>query len=96
MTGGAGEGSHCNCGLAFTAWAHAQAFPSKLVKIVVGYTLLCTAEATFAVNPYVYARLPFDPTMRWHGTMMPIGLRPVAAPAARALPGHPLRRASSP
>jgi tripartite-type tricarboxylate transporter receptor subunit TctC len=97
--------------LAFTAWVHAQAFPAKLVKIVVGYppggatdivtravaqrlspmwgqtviienrpgantnvaaadvakapadgyTLLSTAEATFAVNPYVYARLPFDP-----------------------------------
>jgi hypothetical protein len=30
---------------------------------------------------------PFAPMMRWHGTMMPIGLRPVAAPAARALPG---------
>jgi len=26
-----------------------------------GYTLLSTAEATFAVNPYVYAKLPFDP-----------------------------------
>lgn len=26
-----------------------------------GYTLLSTAESTFAVNPYVYAKLPFDP-----------------------------------
>jgi len=26
-----------------------------------GYTLLSTAEATFAVNPYVYAKLPYDP-----------------------------------
>lgn len=26
-----------------------------------GYTLLSTAEATFAVNPFVYAKLPFDP-----------------------------------
>src|SRR5258707_400470 len=26
-----------------------------------GYTLLATAEATFAVNPYVYATLPYDP-----------------------------------
>jgi len=26
-----------------------------------GYTLLSTAESTFAVNPYVYATLPFDP-----------------------------------
>jgi tripartite-type tricarboxylate transporter receptor subunit TctC len=26
-----------------------------------GYTLLSTAETTFAVNPYVYAQLPFDP-----------------------------------
>jgi len=26
-----------------------------------GYTLLATAESTFAVNPYVYATLPFDP-----------------------------------
>ena len=26
-----------------------------------GYTLLSTAESTFAVNPYVYARLPYDP-----------------------------------
>src|SRR5712692_7084584 len=26
-----------------------------------GYTLLSTAEATFAVNPYVYAKLPCDP-----------------------------------
>lgn len=26
-----------------------------------GYTLLSTAEATFAVNPYVYSQLPFDP-----------------------------------
>ena len=26
-----------------------------------GYTLLSTAEATFVVNPYVYAKLPFDP-----------------------------------
>ncbi|HEX9431202.1 MAG TPA: tripartite tricarboxylate transporter substrate binding protein [Burkholderiales bacterium] len=25
-----------------------------------GYTLLATAEATFAVNPYVYATLPYD------------------------------------
>src|SRR5438270_6796757 len=25
-----------------------------------GYTLLSTAEATFAVNPYVYATLPFE------------------------------------
>jgi tripartite-type tricarboxylate transporter receptor subunit TctC len=97
--------------LAFAAWANAQAFPSKVVKIVVayapggatdvvtravaqrlspmwgqpviienrpgantniataevakapadGYTLLSTAESTFAVNPFVYARLPFDP-----------------------------------
>jgi tripartite-type tricarboxylate transporter receptor subunit TctC len=97
--------------LAFTAWVHAQAFPTKVVKIVVayapggatdvvtravaqrlspmwgqpviienkpgantniatadvakapadGYTLLSTAESTFAVNPFVYAALPFDP-----------------------------------
>src|SRR5207248_8717765 len=26
-----------------------------------GYTLLSTAETTFAVNPYVYTQLPFDP-----------------------------------
>src|SRR2546421_2433555 len=26
-----------------------------------GYTLLSTAESTFAGNPYVYATLPFDP-----------------------------------
>jgi tripartite-type tricarboxylate transporter receptor subunit TctC len=26
-----------------------------------GYTLLSTAESTFAVNPYVYAKLAFDP-----------------------------------
>jgi tripartite-type tricarboxylate transporter receptor subunit TctC len=26
-----------------------------------GYTLLSTAESTFAVNPYVYTSLPFDP-----------------------------------
>jgi tripartite-type tricarboxylate transporter receptor subunit TctC len=26
-----------------------------------GYTLLSTAESTFAVNPYVYAKLPYDP-----------------------------------
>ena len=26
-----------------------------------GYTVLSTAEATFAVNPYVYAKLPYDP-----------------------------------
>jgi tripartite-type tricarboxylate transporter receptor subunit TctC len=26
-----------------------------------GYTFLSTAESTFAVNPYVYATLPFDP-----------------------------------
>jgi tripartite-type tricarboxylate transporter receptor subunit TctC len=26
-----------------------------------GYTLLSTAESTFAVNPFVYAKLPFDP-----------------------------------
>src|SRR5438105_9315469 len=25
-----------------------------------GYTVLSTAEATFAVNPYVYAKLPYD------------------------------------
>src|SRR5438270_6434819 len=97
--------------LALPAGAQAQAFPSKVVKLVVayapggatdvvtravaqrlsptwgqpviienkpgantniataevakapadGYTLLSTAEATFAVNPYVYATLPFDP-----------------------------------
>src|SRR3989440_3374676 len=97
--------------LALSAAAQAQAFPSKVVKIVVayapggatdvvtravaqrlspmwnqpviienkpgantniaagevakapadGYTLLSTAETTFAVNPYVYTQLPFDP-----------------------------------
>jgi len=26
-----------------------------------GYTLLATAETSFAVNPYLYAQLPFDP-----------------------------------
>src|ERR1051325_9727200 len=26
-----------------------------------GYTFLSTAESTFAVNPYVYKELPFDP-----------------------------------
>jgi tripartite-type tricarboxylate transporter receptor subunit TctC len=26
-----------------------------------GYTIFSTAEATFAVNPYVYAKLPYDP-----------------------------------
>jgi len=97
--------------LALPAGAQAQAFPSKVVKLVVayapggatdvvtravaqrlspmwaqpviienkpgantniaagevaktpadGYTLLSTAETTFAVNPYVYTQLPFDP-----------------------------------
>ena len=96
--------------LALTAWAHAQGFPDKAVKIVVaytpgsatdmitravaqrlspawgqpviienmpgantriataevakaptdGYTLLSTTRTTFAVNPLLYARLPYD------------------------------------
>src|SRR5690242_13847198 len=41
-------------------------------------------------------RLPFDPITRWHGTMMPIGLWPLARPTARNAPGDPICRAISP
>jgi hypothetical protein len=36
---------------------------------------------------------PALPTTRWQGTTIDNGLRPVAAPAARADPGDPARRA---
>src|SRR5262245_47832017 len=39
---------------------------------------------------------PRDPTTRWQGTMMGIGLAPLAAPTARDALGSPRRRASSP
>jgi tripartite-type tricarboxylate transporter receptor subunit TctC len=104
--------------LALAAWAHAQGFPEKAVKIVVaytpggatdmvtravaerlgpawgqpviienmpgantriaaaevakapadGYTLLSTTRTTFAVNPHLYARLPYD----WLNDYVPV------------------------
>src|SRR5439155_9833704 len=39
---------------------------------------------------------PFAPITRWHGTMMGIGLRPLAAPTARLASGRPIDRAMSP
>ena len=41
-------------------------------------------------------RWPLAPTTRWHGTMIGSGLRPLAAPTARALLGSPRRFACSP
>jgi tripartite-type tricarboxylate transporter receptor subunit TctC len=121
--------------LAFTAWAHAQAFPEKAVKIVVayasggatdvvtravaerlgvawgqpvivenmpgantrtagaavakapadGYTLLSTTSTTFAVNPHLYARLPYD----WLNDYVPVsglGANPQVLAAHPSLP----------
>src|SRR6185369_7980425 len=55
-----------------------------------------SSSARLRARPPAYpVRLPLAPMMRWQGTMTLSGLRPVAAPAARALPGWPARRASS-
>ena len=40
--------------------------------------------------------LPLAPITRWQGITTAIGLRPLAAPTARALAGQPMRSASSP
>ena len=39
---------------------------------------------------------PEVPITRWQGISSPIGLRPTAPPTARAAPGFPIRRATSP
>src|SRR5262249_24554589 len=55
-----------------------------------------SCSARLRSSPPAYpVRLPSDPTIRWHGTIIAIGLRPVAVPAARTAPGCPARRASS-
>jgi len=41
-------------------------------------------------------RLPFDPITLWQGTTTGRGLAPQAAPTARAAPGRPTFRATSP
>src|SRR5712691_6049041 len=46
--------------------ADAEAWPAKPVRIVVaksspdGHTVLMTSDATFSINPHLYARLPYD------------------------------------
>ena len=54
------------------------------------------ATPSVSMPPPKPVRWPLAPTTRWHGTMIGNGLRPFAAPTARALPGSPRRFACSP
>lgn len=44
-----------------------------------GYTLLITASSTFAINPYVYRNLPFDPVNSFAPIVMPARLNMILA-----------------
>ncbi len=47
-------------------------------------------------SPPPYPPMPLLASTRWQGTMMAMGLRPLAWPTARGPLGRPTRRASSP
>ena len=54
------------------------------------------SRARLSFKPPPYPPIPLLASTRWHGTMIGIGLRPLAWPTARGALGRPTRRASSP
>ena len=75
----------------FTSWAAAAGVAAAAIA-----ACSSASSARLRASPPAYpVSAPSAPTMRWQGTTIDSGLRPVAAPAARMLSGRPARAASS-
>lgn len=70
---------------------------SKSVKSAGARLFSNSSRARFRLIPPPYpVSFPLAPITRWHGTMMAMGLWPLANPTARAAPGAPIWSAISP